>query len=209
MIYLLLCVNRTKSQFNTEVVRIQAPNQDEARFQLSADYQMLAVCGRINTDKDTQNVRTLKNEQKPNLDFVKPDENLTACNAAVLPTNENKRNIESTIDKDGNRNRYPSGIFLPKTHQSRYELLTRIYHCIDLAVRATPKNKTGNCTNNGGWSLSVVEPLSHSIESGNLFTKNKEIHSMKTTQNTATSGIYNRLLDFKNLSAWNKGGLYA
>ncbi|QLB23644.1 hypothetical protein A6B44_01230 [Pasteurella skyensis] len=48
MIYLLLCVNRTKPTFNTEVVRIQAPNEDEARYQLTADYQLLKVCGRLN-----------------------------------------------------------------------------------------------------------------------------------------------------------------
>ncbi|MBR0573859.1 host cell division inhibitor Icd-like protein [Pasteurella atlantica] len=51
MIYLLLCVNRTKPTFNTEIVRIQAPNEETARFQLTADYQLLAVCGRINPRK--------------------------------------------------------------------------------------------------------------------------------------------------------------
>ncbi len=209
MIYLLLCVNRTKPTFNTEVVRIQAPNQDEARFKLTADYQMLAVCGRINTDKDTHNLRPLKNEQKPNLDFVKPDENLTTCRNAVLPTNENKRNIESTTNSDGSRSHYPSGIFLPKIHQLGYGLLPHIYQCTELAVRAIPRNKASNRTNNRSRSLSVVESLPHLIKSGNLLTKNSEIYSMKTIQNTATSGIYNRLLAVTGVSARNKGGLYA
>ncbi|MDP8162191.1 host cell division inhibitor Icd-like protein [Pasteurella skyensis] len=79
MIYLLLCVNRTKPTFNTEVVRIQAPNEDEARFKLTADYQLLAVCGRINPNK-AQNLVTQieplkfnhRTQQSPNLNTITP-----------------------------------------------------------------------------------------------------------------------------------------
>ncbi|MDP8161950.1 host cell division inhibitor Icd-like protein [Pasteurella skyensis] len=72
MIYLLLCVNRTKPTFNTEVVRIQAPNEDEARFKLTADYQLLAICGRINADKDTINNRTLSNKAQNLVAQIEP-----------------------------------------------------------------------------------------------------------------------------------------
>ncbi|MDG6881258.1 Ash protein family [Phocoenobacter uteri] len=65
MIYLLLCVNRTKPTFNTEIVRIQAPNADEARFKLTADYQLLTVCGRLNPNRFSR--------------FAKNHKNSTAC----------------------------------------------------------------------------------------------------------------------------------
>ncbi|MDP8170557.1 ash family protein [Pasteurella skyensis] len=65
MIYLLLCVNRTKPTFNTEIVRIQAPNADEARFKLTADYQLLTVCGRLNPQRFSR--------------FAKNHKNSTAC----------------------------------------------------------------------------------------------------------------------------------
>ncbi len=61
MIYLLLCVNRTKPTFNTEIVRIQAPNADEARFKLTADYQLLTVCGRLNPNRFSRFAKNRKN----------------------------------------------------------------------------------------------------------------------------------------------------
>ncbi|MBR0574672.1 host cell division inhibitor Icd-like protein [Pasteurella atlantica] len=79
MIYLLLCVNRTKPTFNTEVVRIKAPNEDEARFKLTADYQLLAVCGRINSHKAQNLVAQIeplkfnhRTQQSPNLNTITP-----------------------------------------------------------------------------------------------------------------------------------------
>ncbi|MDP8170274.1 host cell division inhibitor Icd-like protein [Pasteurella skyensis] len=79
MIYLLLCVNRTKPTFNTEVVRIKAPNEDEARFKLTADYQLLAVCGRINPNKAQNLVAQIeplkfnhRTQQSPNLNTITP-----------------------------------------------------------------------------------------------------------------------------------------
>ncbi|MDP8098538.1 host cell division inhibitor Icd-like protein [Pasteurella atlantica] len=71
MIYLLLCVNRTKPTFNTEVIRIEAPNQDEARYQLTADYQLLRVCGQLNTNRFSKFTKNRKNSTAYHSNFVK------------------------------------------------------------------------------------------------------------------------------------------
>ncbi|MDP8079692.1 host cell division inhibitor Icd-like protein [Phocoenobacter skyensis] len=92
MIYLLLCVNRTKPTFNTEVVRIQAPNEDEARFKLTADYQLLAVCGRINSHK-AQYSPMVEIRQKPKMDFVKAGQ--------IMPTLRTQQNNQYLINPVG------------------------------------------------------------------------------------------------------------
>ena len=75
---------------------------------------------------------------------------------------KNGRSMASTTTFNGNRNRYTSGIFLPKIPFTNGSgLLGFIRLSIELAVRATRRNKTGNRANNAGYSVLAVEPLLH------------------------------------------------
>ena len=75
---------------------------------------------------------------------------------------KNGRSMVSTTTFNGNRNRYTSGIFLPKIPFTNGSgLLGFIRLSIELAVRATRRNKTGNRANNADCLKAVVEPLSH------------------------------------------------
>lgn len=75
---------------------------------------------------------------------------------------KNGRSMASTTTFNGNRNRYTSGIFLPEIPFTNGSgLLGFIRLSIELAVRATRRNKTGNRANNADCLKAVVEPLSH------------------------------------------------
>lgn len=41
MIYKFLCLNRTKQTYNQETIYIEADSEENARFQLTADYRLL------------------------------------------------------------------------------------------------------------------------------------------------------------------------
>lgn len=53
MIYQFLCVNRNATPYLEEIVQIQAINEDEARWQLTAQHALLATIGRY-PDSQTQ-----------------------------------------------------------------------------------------------------------------------------------------------------------
>lgn len=99
---------------------------------------------------------------------------------------KNGRSMASTTTFNGNRNRYTSGIFLPKIPFTNGSgLLGFIRLSIELAVRATRRNKTGNRANNAGWLMAVVEPLLHPLPSQSVqqapFTKTIRGHFMLYT----------------------------
>ncbi|HHF0500397.1 TPA: host cell division inhibitor Icd-like protein [Haemophilus influenzae] len=159
MIYKFLCVNRTQSHFNLCVISLNSTTEKQARLSLSADYRFIAVVARINP----QNNRTFS----------------TNGNNHRLPKCEDVGSIESTETKDGNRNRHLSGIFLPKIHSLHVPEKSGALSYIEFAVRATHGNKA-LCTNNVGYSLVAVEPLSHPITGDNsLLTKPKRNPTMK------------------------------
>lgn len=96
-----------------------------------------------------------------------------------MPKCEDVGSIESTETKDGNRNRHLSGIFLPKIHSLHAPKKLGALSYIEFAVRATHGNKALS-TNNVGYSLVAVEPLSHPIQGDNsLLTKPKRNPTMK------------------------------
>lgn len=76
-----------------------------------------------------------------------------------LQAGGNRDNLASTTTFNRHRNRYTSGIFLPKIHQINGNTKPLIYS--EFAVRATRRNKMGNHTNNADCLKAVVEPLSH------------------------------------------------
>ncbi|OOR99451.1 hypothetical protein B0187_05000 [Haemophilus paracuniculus] len=53
MIYQFLCVNRNATPYLEEIVQVQAINEDEARWQLTAQHALLATVGRY-PDNQTQ-----------------------------------------------------------------------------------------------------------------------------------------------------------
>ena len=159
MIYKFLCVNRTQSHFNLCVISLNSTTEEQARLSLSADYRFIAVVARINP----QNNRTFSTNGKNH----------------SLPKCEDAGSIESTETKDGNRNRHLSGIFLPKIHSLHVPKKLGTLSYIEFAVRATHGNKALS-TNNVGYSLVAVEPLSHPIQGDNsLLTKPKRNPTMK------------------------------
>ncbi|WP_429946292.1 ash family protein [Bibersteinia trehalosi] len=123
-----------------------------------------------------------------------------------LPSVQNADNLESTETKDGNRNRYTSGIFLPKIHQINGNTKPLIYS--EFAVRATPRNKAETIrTNKGGYSLVAVEPLSHPFSDKPLsLTKTKDTMN-KPTQ--TPKGIIAKLTAFPFVLSAEKGACYA
>ncbi|QIM64304.1 ash family protein [Frederiksenia canicola] len=76
MIYLLKCVNRYAHAYQENIVKVQAPSADEARWQLSAQYRLLHIVAQF-PDRLSDYA-----EQK----FAKLSQNLTACNAKPRPT---------------------------------------------------------------------------------------------------------------------------
>ena len=163
MIYKFLCVNRTQAHFNLCVISLNSTTEEQARLSLSADYRFIAVVARINP----QNNRTLA-ARSP-----------LPVNNHSLPKCEDVGSIESTETKDGNRNRHLSGIFLPKIHSLHVPEKSGALSYIEFAVRATHGNKALS-TNNVGYSLVAVEPLSHPFKGDNsLLTKPKRNPTMK------------------------------
>ena len=142
-------------------IRLLADNEQQARSRFT-DGDTLLFVGRIN--------------QNP---FKNDRTSLTDGNNHSLPAGQNVGSIESTETKDGNRNRHLSGIFLPKIHSLHAPKKLGALSYIEFAVRATHGNKALS-TNNVGYSLVAVEPLSHPIQGDNsLLTKPKRNPTMK------------------------------
>lgn len=142
-------------------IRLLADNEQQARSRFT-DGDTLLFVGRINQNP-------LKNNRT----------SLTDGNNHSLPKCEDTGSIESTETKDGNRNRHLSGIFLPKIHSLHAPKKLGALSYIEFAVRATHGNKALS-TNNVGYSLVAVEPLSHPIQGDNsLLTKPKRNPTMK------------------------------
>lgn len=142
-------------------IRLLADNEQQARSRFT-DGDTLLFVGRIN-----------QNPFKNNRTFSTNGKNHS------LPAGQNMGSIESTETKDGNRNRHLSGIFLPKIHSLHAPKKLGALSYIEFAVRATHGNKA-LCTNNVGYSLVAVEPLSHPIQGDNsLLTKPKRNPTMK------------------------------
>ena len=146
-------------------IRLLADNEQQARSRFT-DGDTLLFVGRIN--------------QNPKLT---PAVDVKAESYSVknhsLPAGQNVGSIESTETKDGNRNRHLSGIFLPKIHSLHAPKKLGALSYIEFAVRATHGNKALS-TNNVGYSLVAVEPLSHPIQGDNsLLTKPKRNPTMK------------------------------
>ncbi|WP_105881679.1 host cell division inhibitor Icd-like protein [Haemophilus influenzae] len=142
-------------------IRLLADTEQQARSRFT-DGDTLLFVGRINQNP-------LKNNRT----------SLTDGNNHSLPKCEDAGSIESTETKDGNRNRHLSGIFLPKIHSLHAPKKLGALSYIEFAVRATHGNKALS-TNNVGYSLVAVEPLSHPIQGDNLLlTKPKRNPTMK------------------------------
>ncbi|CBY80836.1 hypothetical protein AO053_04205 [Haemophilus influenzae biotype aegyptius] len=142
-------------------IRLLADNEQQARSRFT-DGDTLLFVGRIN-----------QNPLKNNRTFSTNGKNHS------LPKCEDAGSIESTETKDGNRNRHLSGIFLPKIHSLHAPKKLGALSYIEFAVRATHGNKALS-TNNVGYSLVAVEPLSHPIQGDNsLLTKPKRNPTMK------------------------------
>lgn len=142
-------------------IRLLADNEQQARSRFT-DGDTLLFVGRIN-----------QNPRKNNRTFSTNGKNHS------LPAGQNVGSIESTETKDGNRNRHLSGIFLPKIHSLHVPKKLGALSYIEFAVRATHGNKALS-TNNVGYSLVAVEPLSHPIQGDNsLLTKPKRNPTMK------------------------------
>ncbi|AWP54344.1 hypothetical protein BV006_01652 [Haemophilus influenzae] len=142
-------------------IRLLADTEQQARSRFTNGDTLLFV-GRIN-----------QNPLKNNRTFSTNGKNHS------LPKCEDAGSIESTETKDGNRNRHLSGIFLPKIHSLHVPKKLGALSYIEFAVRATHGNKA-LCTNNVGYSLVAVEPLSHPIQGDNsLLTKPKRNPTMK------------------------------
>ena len=142
-------------------IRLLADNEQQARSRFT-DGDTLLFVGRIN-----------QNPLKNNRTFSTNGKNHS------LPKCEDVGSIESTETKDGNRNRHLSGIFLPKIHSLHAPKKLGALSYIEFAVRATHGNKALS-TNNVGYSLVAVEPLSHPIQGDNsLLTKPKRNPTMK------------------------------
>lgn len=142
-------------------IRLLADTEQQARSRFT-DGDTLLFVGRIN-----------QNPLKNNRTFSTNGKNHS------LPKCEDAGSIESTETKDGNRNRHLSGIFLPKIHSLHVPKKLGALSYIEFAVRATHGNKA-LCTNNVGYSLVAVEPLSHPIQGDNsLLTKPKRNPTMK------------------------------
>lgn len=142
-------------------IRLLADTEQQARSRFT-DGDTLLFVGRIN-----------QNPRKNNRTFSTNGKNHS------LPAGQNVGSIESTETKDGNRNRHLSGIFLPKIHSLHAPKKLGALSYIEFAVRATHGNKALS-TNNVGYSLVAVEPLSHPIQGDNsLLTKPKRNPTMK------------------------------
>lgn len=142
-------------------IRLLADTEQQARSRFT-DGDTLLFVGKINQNP-------LKNNRT----------SLTDGNNHSLPKCEDTGSIESTETKDGNRNRHLSGIFLPKIHSLHAPKKLGALSYIEFAVRATHGNKALS-TNNVGYSLVAVEPLSHPIQGDNsLLTKPKRNPTMK------------------------------
>ncbi|HHF7318297.1 TPA: host cell division inhibitor Icd-like protein [Haemophilus influenzae] len=142
-------------------IRLLADTEQQARSRFT-DGDTLLFVGRIN-----------QNPLKNNRTFSTNGKNHS------LPKCEDAGSIESTETKDGNRNRHLSGIFLPKIHSLHVPKKLGALSYIEFAVRATHGNKALS-TNNVGYSLVAVEPLSHPIQGDNsLLTKPKRNPTMK------------------------------
>ncbi|HHF3475747.1 TPA: host cell division inhibitor Icd-like protein [Haemophilus influenzae] len=142
-------------------IRLLADNEQQARSRFT-DGDTLLFVGRIN-----------QNPLKNNRTFSTNGKNHS------LPKCEDAGSIAGTETKDGNRNRHLSGIFLPKIHSLHAPKKLGALSYIEFAVRATHGNKALS-TNNVGYSLVAVEPLSHPIQGDNsLLTKPKRNPTMK------------------------------
>ena len=142
-------------------IRLLADNEQQARSRFT-DGDTLLFVGRIN-----------QNPLKNNRTFSTNGKNHS------LPAGQNVSSIGSTTTQNGgNRSRHLSGIFLSQIHSLHVPKKLGTLSYID-AVRATHGNKA-LCTNNVGYSLVAVEPLSHPIQGDNsLLTKPKRNPTMK------------------------------
>ena len=146
-------------------IRLLADNEQQARSRFT-DGDTLLFVGRINQNPKLTPAVDVKAESY-------------SVNNHSLPKCEDAGSIESTETKDGNRNRHLSGIFLPKIHSLHAPKKLGALSYIEFAVRATHGNKALS-TNNVGYSLVAVEPLSHPIQGDNsLLTKPKRNPTMK------------------------------
>ncbi|MEG9491175.1 host cell division inhibitor Icd-like protein [Mannheimia indoligenes] len=141
--------------------------------------------------------------------LVNNSQNPTACdteqNNSLLSVGSCGHN-DLTTTNDGNRNRYTSGIFLPKIHQINGNTKPLIYS--ELAVRATPRNKADTIrTNKGGYSFVAVEPLSHPFSDKPLSLTKTNDTMNKSTQ--TPKGIIAKLTAFPFVLSAEKGACYA
>ena len=124
---------------------------------------------------------------------------------------KNGRSMASTTTFNGNRNRYTSGIFLPKIPFTNGSgLLGFIRLSIELAVRATRRNKTGNRANNADCLKAVVEPLSHlsKVQAISFNHKLTETFKMNPYTLKAYTGNQSNTLNVTR-SMSDLGGIYA
>lgn len=142
-------------------IRLLADTEQQARSRFT-DGDTLLFVGRIN-QTPFKNNRTFSTNGKNH----------------SLPAGQNVSSIGSTTTQNGgNRSRHLSGIFLSQIHSLHVPKKLGTLSYID-AVRATHGNKA-LCTNNVGYSLVAVEPLSHPIQGDNsLLTKPKRNPTMK------------------------------
>ena len=120
---------------------------------------------------------------------------------------KNGRSMVSTTTFNGNRNRYTSGK-IPFTNGSG--LLGFIRLSIELAVRATRRNKTGNRANNADCLKAVVEPLSHLSKVQAISFNHKLTETFKMNPYTLKAYIGNQFYTLNlTRSMSDLGGVYA
>ena len=125
---------------------------------------------------------------------------------------KNGRSMVSTTTFNGNRNRYTSGIFLPKIPFTNGSgLLGFIRLSIELAVRATRRNKTGIRANNADCLKAVVEPLSHLSKVQAISFNHKLTETFKMNPYTLNAYTGNQFYTLLNTtrSISDLGGIYA
>lgn len=169
MLYKFLCLNRTKPTYNQETVWIEADSEQDARFQLTADYRLLLDRPIAKFAKNPANLTRCKVAHSPMAD--EPEQNHS------LPTVANVGSIARTTTFNADRKRYLSGIFLPTIHQGCGLTTPVIYS--ELAVRATRRTKAGNRANNADCLKAVVEPLPHPIQVQAVSFSNKLTRTFK------------------------------
>lgn len=195
MIYKFLCVNRTLPHFNLCVISLNSTNEEQARLNLSSDFRHIATVARINPKSD----RTLS--QHSPLVEVKPE----SVNIHTLPNAQDVGNIQGTETIHGNRNREQCGIFLSQipfnasakndspsvqNEQSSCSNWTdpsvqnEQTQQAEFAIRATRGNKAHTRTNNAGYCMVAVDPLSHPTKGGKSYLPTRDHTTMKIYSQT-------------------------